>query len=92
MSNAIAHTTWSQIPVLTKMTIGARDAVGAGDKLTFRVGGRMRKVLVEYNRDTDSYDIELMRVASLGQVKTLARECDVYCDQLSGFLISMCNA
>lgn len=86
------NVTWSQIPVMTKMACGAREATtyGEGRNLRFKVGGRMRYVEVELT-PADTYTARLVRINARYERVVVEEKTDVYCDMLSETVYRLCN-
>jgi len=62
MTRDQANVAWKQIPVMTKMSCGAREAKFSSGKLVFKVGGKpMRYIEVELSGG-DLYDVKHFRL------------------------------
>ncbi len=89
-----ANTAWKQIPVMTKMACGAREATTHGkNELTFKVGSKpMRYVRVTYLPGSDLYAVDHFRVKrnDYSQI-TLKKVAGIYADQLGETIYHMVN-
>ena len=90
--NEIATTTWRQIPIGVKMSLGARDQAGNGSTLSFTVGNGRKglfKVSIALN-GSDLYDIELVKFKRKTYEKVvLAKAADIGCETLGRVLLGM---
>ena len=90
--NEIATTIWLQIPIMVKMSLGARDQSGKDNVLYFTVGNG-RKGLFKFSitlNGGDLYDIELMKFKRKTYEKVvLATAEDVGCESLGRVLLGM---
>lgn len=87
----VPTTTWRQIPVGVKMSLGARDPLADKNTLIFRAGPGTKtyKFSITLN-GRDTYDIKLQKVnRKTYEVTTLAEAEDVYNDSLGRVLLSM---
>lgn len=83
--------TWQQIPVMTKMAVGARNAVTYGEAgLQFKVGGRMRTIQVELD-PTDTYTVRLVRVTRNYERVVMSEVSGVYVEQLAETIYRACH-
>lgn len=58
-----ADTAWRQIPIMTKMAVGAREAKSHGNnELSFKVGKRQTWIRVTYCPGRDLYDVKLEHI------------------------------
>lgn len=92
MTTEQANVAWKQIPVMTKMACGAREAKVSAGKLVFKVGGRpMRYVEVALN-GLDLYDVCHFRLkrGSYERVE-LESASDVGCESLGETIYRMVN-
>jgi hypothetical protein len=91
----IANTIWQQIPVMTKMSIGARTPVGTETGLHFNVlRGQQTKVVIKYDAGADLYDVELIKIrikdkGATVDIKTLGSHSGIYADQLGETLYTL---
>lgn len=79
----VARTINSQIPVMTKLSVGARDFLGSDNELRFTMG-RGRKCIITLDA-TDTYTVttgRTKRAPSFEWVE-LCSVSGVYCDQLA---------
>jgi len=89
---AVGQTIWSQIPVMTKMACGMRDAfVGEHGELTVKVGRAMTWIKISLN-GLDLYDVEHIRVKR-GTYENVILESasNVDCESLSEVVYHMVN-
>jgi hypothetical protein len=87
-----ARITWKQIPLLTKMQVGAHNAVAGLDFLMFKVRifpNQCHKVKITLNA-MDTYDIELIKIRK-GQAQQVKSLSDIYCDQLGEVIYNLCT-
>ena len=89
-NNEIAKTTWSQIPVMTKMACGMRNPTAIGSKLTIKVGGRMRWVEITLTAD-DLYLVELVRITRDHRRVVVESHDGIFNDMLGDVLYRACN-
>jgi len=78
-----ANIAWRQIPVMTKMAVGAREASVSGEHgeiLTFKVGRALTWIRVVYVAGLDTYKVELVKGRS---AKVVESHEDVYAENLS---------
>jgi len=93
VAKQIANTTWQQIPVMTKMACGVREAtICPGGTLRFKVGGLpMRFIEVALN-GSDLYDITYYRIKRGSYDKVVLETCeDAYNDMLGEVIYHMVN-
>ena len=90
-----AQVAWKQIPTMTKMACGARNAHydKTGNELTFKVGGKpMRYITVAYVPGRDTYDVVHFRVKRNDYSRVeLERATDVYADGLGEVIYHQVN-
>lgn len=86
------NTTWQQIPVMTKMACGAREARVSSGKLQFKVGGKpMRYIEVSLN-GRDLYDIVHFRVKRNDYSRVeLEMANDVFAEDMGETIYHMVN-
>ena len=92
MTSEQANTAWKQIPMMTKMACGAREAKVSDGKLVFKVGGKpMRFVEVALN-GLDLYDVTHFRIkrGSYERVELESTE-GLYNDMLGEAIYHMVN-
>jgi hypothetical protein len=88
-----AQIAWRQIPVMTKMACGAREASYSegGMKLTFKVGRAMRWIEVSYVEGMDLYRIEFIRMARPYKRIVMESREGVYAEDMSEIIYRMVN-
>ena len=89
----IANTTWKQIPVMTKMSCGAREAVAHKDgKVTFKVTNKPYRYVEVALNDLDLYDVAYFRIkrGSYARVELASAE-SIYNDMLGETIYGMVN-
>jgi hypothetical protein len=87
----VPTTTWRQIPIGVKMSLGARDPLADKNTLTFRAGPSRKtyKFSIALNGN-DTYEIKLVLIKRGSyEVVLLAEAEDVYNDSLGRVLLSM---
>lgn len=86
----IANTIWGQIPVMTKMAIGARNPKhGSNDELYFNVlRGARTWVEVKLN-GLDLYDAKLVKMNNKHELSTIAEFSNVGCEELGEAVYSL---
>lgn len=92
MTTEQANVAWKQIPMMTKMACGAREARVSSGKLVFKVGGKpMRFVEVALN-GSDLYDVTHVRYkrGSYERVE-LESTSNVGCESLGETVYRMVN-
>lgn len=81
---------WKQIPVMTKMSCGARQACLTDAGIKFKVGGRMRWIFVDLDQ-SDTYSVKLVRVTRDVKTVTVKKFEGVYADMLGEIIYGLCN-
>lgn len=86
--------TWKQIPIMTKMACGAREAMtyDEGRNIRFKVGGKpMRYVEVELDA-SDTYTVRYLRIKRGSYARIVLEEKTfVYADMLGEIIYHMVN-
>ena len=89
-----AQIIWKQIPTMTKMACGVREArqVEEGQALTFKVGGLPMRYITVRLDPTDTYTVEYFRIkrGSMKRVE-LEKAEGVYADMLGEVLYHQVN-
>ena len=89
----VAQITWSQIPVMTKMACGARNAsYNKEGKLSFKVTNKPYRFVEVVLAGDDTYSVEYIRIkrGSLERV-SLERSQGIYADMLGECIYHMVN-
>lgn len=91
----IAQTTWNQITVGTKMSIGARQPTANDNQLFFMVANHDRKLRfrkIEVTLDpSDTYTVKMWTFSKDCELACTNEASNVYCDNLNAVLISFCK-
>jgi hypothetical protein len=88
----IANTIWKQIPVMTKMAVGARKPVVIDSGIKFNFGrGNRRWITVELKGD-DTYTVTATRMTRNYKLVALGDFAGVYCDMLSEIIYSLTHS
>jgi len=93
VQEGVADTIWKQISMGTKMSVGARQPVGGGNKIHFFVGrGKKNKIEVEYNPGQDLYTVNLWEFSRGMMDQKIVQSTDmVYADMLDDVIYRMVN-
>ena len=88
----VPNTTWRQIPLMTKMRLGAREPVGSGDTLTFAVtikpGHYAYKFSIRLD-PSDTYSVTLYKIRKGRTFQEVETVGDIYNDALGEALERM---
>lgn len=89
----VSDTIWKQISTGTKMSVGARNAVGGGNKIHFNVGrGKKNKIEVVYKPGQDLYTVNLWEFSrGMMDQKIVESQDGVYGDMLDDVIYKMVN-
>lgn len=92
MTTHTGQIAWKQISVMTKMAVGARQAVLTETGCRFKVLRTMRYVEVTYEAGSDLYTVEFYRVKRGSYQRVdLGSHSGVYADMLSDIVYSLCH-
>jgi hypothetical protein len=91
MTHEEANTAWKQIPIMTKMACGAREAKVSDGKLVFKVGGKPMH-FVEVALNLDLYDVTHFRIKRGSHERVEMESAEgIYNDMLSEVVYHMVN-
>ena len=90
LNATVATTTWSQIPVQTKMSVGARHPIADGDRLVFTVLGNAGRWVEVTLEPSDTYTVRFFRINRSDHKRVvIGEEFDVYNDMLGEIIYSL---
>lgn len=76
-----------QIRTMTLIEVGAKDILTSESRLSFRLRGKSKGIIIEYRPGSDDYKVELVSTSARSANPHLREATGIYCDQLDDIIL-----